>query len=202
MEYLPDQFHIDRIRSALWRGREFGQAAVMVGAGLSLNARPRSISAPPFPTWAGLTRRLVDELYPEHSASWGTRDDALAQAKSTSGALRSAEEYRAAFGRDALDQLLVAAIPDAIYEPSPLHSLLLRLPWSDVFTTNYDTLLERAARGLVDRKYDVVRTSAEVPASARPRIIKLTGASPPIDPSSSRRRTSELIRICSPRWST
>ncbi len=64
MNFLSDQFHIDRIRSALWRGREFGRAAVMIGAGLSLNARPTSVSAPPFPTWAGLTGRLIDELYP------------------------------------------------------------------------------------------------------------------------------------------
>lgn len=178
MSFLPDQFHIDRIRSALWRGREFGRAAVMIGAGLSLNARPTSVSAPPFPTWAGLTGRLIDELYPEQSTSRGTRENALAQAHSTSGALRLAEEYQAAFGRDALDRLIIAAVPDTTYEPSPLHSLLLRLPWSDVFTTNYDTLLERAARSLVDRKYDLVRTAAEIPDSARPRIIKLHGSFP------------------------
>ena len=178
MRFLPDHFHIDRIRSALWRGREFGRAAVMIGAGLSLNARPTSVSAPPFPTWAGLTGRLIDELYPEQSTSRGTRENALAQAHSTSGALRLAEEYQAAFGRDALDRLIIAAVPDTTYEPSPLHSLLLRLPWSDVFTTNYDTLLERAARSLVDRKYDLVRTAAEIPDSARPRIIKLHGSFP------------------------
>jgi len=55
---------------------------------------------------------------------------------------------------------------------------LLELPWSDIFTTNYDTLLERAARGLLNRKYNVVRTAEEVPGSARPRIIKLHGSFP------------------------
>ena len=126
MSLLQDQFHIDRIRSALWHGREFGRAAVMVGAGLSLNARPISVSAPSFPTWNGLTNRLVDELYPEQSSSGSTRENVLVQARSTSGALRLAEEYEAAFGRDALDRLIITAVPDASFEPSPLHSMLLR----------------------------------------------------------------------------
>ena len=132
----------------------------------------------PVPDVGRADGRLVDELYPEQSTKRSTRENALAQVRSTSGALRLAEEYQAALGRDALDRLIIAAVPDTAYEPSPLHSLLLRLPWSDVFTTNYDTLLERAAKELVDRKYDVVRTAAEIPDSARPRIIKLHGSFP------------------------
>jgi hypothetical protein len=37
---FPDQPHIDRIREALWFRRPHGNAAVLVGAGLSLNAKP------------------------------------------------------------------------------------------------------------------------------------------------------------------
>ena len=62
----------------------------------------------------------------------------------------------AAFGRPALDQMLRDAIPDLEHEPSPLHAELLDLPWSDVFTTNYDTLLERARRSVISQRYDLV----------------------------------------------
>ncbi len=178
MIYLPDQAYIERIKDALWQGGEFGRAAVLVGAGLSLNARPLSTATPPFPTWRALTGRMVEELYPEHVTSGVSREEALDQSKSTSGALRLADEYQAAFGRDALDRLVLAAVPDLSYEPATVHSLLLALPWSDVFTTNYDTLLERSSRGILERKYDVVRTIQEIPGSSRPRIIKLHGSFP------------------------
>ena len=67
-----------------------------------------------------------------------------------------AHEIEAAFGRPALNQMLRDAIPDLQHEPSPLHVKLLDLPWSDVFTTNYDTLLERACRSVISQRYDVI----------------------------------------------
>jgi hypothetical protein len=179
---FPDQIYIDKLRTALWRGRQFGRAAVMVGSGFSLNAVPVSMSVAPFPTWNGLSGHLVEGLYTTHPGDHVAREAALTQAKSTSGALRLAEEFEAAFGRGALDMLLLTHIPDASYEPGSLHQLLLRLPWADVFTTNYDTLLERATVGLVNRKYEVVRTVAEIPNAARPRIVKLHGSFPSTRP--------------------
>ncbi len=149
----------------------------MVGAGFSLNAKPTSPFAPRFPTWEALTKRLVDELYPsEHYP----RDaaEAIRQAAATSGALRLAEEYRSAYGVAALDEFLLSAIPDKLYEPGHLHRHLLRLPWSDVFTTNYDTLLERATLGLVDRNYELVVDASELRRVSRPRIVKLHGSFP------------------------
>ncbi len=50
------------------------------------------------------------------------------------------------FGRSALDDFLTEVIPDEHYEPGFVHETLMTLPWSDVFTTNYDTLLERAGK--------------------------------------------------------
>src|SRR4051794_27224628 len=179
---FADQVHIDRIREALWGGPVHGRAAVMVGAGFSRNARPISPSAPGFPSWADLTSRLVEALYPEDASRQRDRDDALIRMLSTSGALRLAQEYEAAFSRDALDRLLIEAVPDAAHEPGPLHEGLLGLPWAAVFTTNYDTLLERGAARVVDRKYDIVRHAAEVPGAARPRIVKLHGSFPSTRP--------------------
>ena len=50
---------------------------------------------------------------------------------------------KSAFGRQKLDEMLLEAIPDNDFRPGRLHRLLLDLPWVDVLTTNYDTLLEQ-----------------------------------------------------------
>jgi hypothetical protein len=89
-----------------------------------------------------------------------------------------ADEFEAAFGRQQLDELLVSLIPDNDYAPGLLHTLLLQLPWADVLTTNYDTLLERAAPHILGRRYDIVRTHEEIPFAMRPRIVKLHGSFP------------------------
>lgn len=47
-----------------------------------------------------------------------------------------------------------------------------------MFTTNYDTLLEKAAQSTYERKYDVVASPADIPAQERPRIVKLHGSFP------------------------
>jgi hypothetical protein len=87
--------------------------------------------------------------------------------------LRLAEEFQAAYGRPALDDLILRSVPDDDYEPGPLHRLLLKLPWADVFTTNYDRLLERAAANLPYRRYHVVTCAPEISSAMRPRIVKL-----------------------------
>lgn len=63
----------------------------------------------------------------------------------TSSALRLAEEYESAFGRSALIDVVRQEISDDDFEPSILHEKLVDLPWADIFTTNYDRLIERAA---------------------------------------------------------
>ena len=182
MGHFPDQLHLERIRHALWKNREFGRASVMVGAGFSQNAVPLSPSVPQMPTWGELSKRFVDALYPPGAASSEERDHVIQQAASTSGALRLAEEYQATFGRDALDSFLISAIPEKGYEPGRLHRLLLSLPWADVLTTNYDTLLERAGDTISERKYDTVRTAADIPSASKPRIVKLHGSFPSTRP--------------------
>ena len=59
-----------------------------------------------------------------------------------------------------------------------MHQRLLRLPWRDVFTTNWDTLLERSSVLVADRKYAVVRNKEELPLADGPRIVKLHGSFP------------------------
>lgn len=153
---------VQQIRSSLPDGR----ASVMVGSGFSFNAQRRFASARDFPSWAALTESLVLRLYPSDVLA---RESALKNAGATSGALRLAQEFEAAFGRTVLLNHLRDILPDREHEPGPLHEALLNLPWVDVFTTNYDTLLERAARPLRERRYEIVRCVTRLCVAARER---------------------------------
>ncbi len=175
---FKDQNHVEKIRQRLWSGREHGQAAVMVGAGFSLNARKISALAPRFTLWRELAEKMYDELYPPPVPTSPESLERRLRATSGLGVLRVAEEYKVAFGRERLDDLILRSVPDNFYEPGLLHHLILRLPWGDIFTTNYDTLLERARVGVHERRYDLVQTAADIPGRAKPRIVKLHGSFP------------------------
>ena len=179
MEDFSDRHHVEQIRQALWRGGPFGKAAIMVGAGFSRNADSSNGIAREFPLWPDLVKHLYDAIHPRKaSESDESRKRQYERHYATSAALRLAEEYAVGFGRTRLDELLSKAIPDLDYSPGKLHHLLLRLPWSDIFTTNYDTLLERARDFVSERAYEVVQTKEDIPVATRPRIIKLHGSFP------------------------
>jgi len=171
---LDDKIHIEQIRKYLWSGREYGRAAVMVGSGFSRNAERFSPTTPPFPLWSDLGRIFYDALNPQ----WN--EPTLESTRPVSGvaAVKYASEYEAKFGRLALNNLLLENTPDNEYSPGNLHELLLSLPWSDVFTTNYDTLLERTLPRIFDKKYDTIENINQIPTKMKPRIIKLHGSFP------------------------
>lgn len=162
----PDQVkpYLDEIADRLWSHN----AAVMVGAGFSRNAKPAGSTSASFPNWQELGDIFYRKLH-GHSPGEVARYLSL---------LKLAEQVQAAFGRPALDELLRRAIPNLGYEPSPLHGQLLNLPWKDVFTTNYDTLLERARASVTLKHYDVVATEEDLLYASAPRIVKLHGSFP------------------------
>lgn len=166
LDDAPDQIrpHLDEITGRLWSHN----AAVMVGAGFSRNAKPKNSMAAPFPSWLELGDIFYEKLY---GCSPGEEARYLSL-------LKLAEQIHAAFGRPALDELLRRTIPDLSTEPSPLHVELLNLPWEDVFTTNYDTLLERARATVTLKHYDVVATKEDLINANQPRIVKLHGSFP------------------------
>lgn len=158
---------LNEISDRLWSGH----AAVMIGAGFSKNATPLTVQSRNFPDWNELGRRFYEK----------------SRGQNTDGAnflnpLKLADEVQASFGRPVLHQLLRDTIPDMDFEPSELHIKLLNLPWSDVFTTNYDTLLERASKGVLDHNYQNVLTDQDLIYSEKPRIIKLHGSFPSTEP--------------------
>lgn len=173
MTAFRDQVHVEKIAEALWRKSPRGNASLMVGAGLSLNARNVVDPNKKMMTWKDLAEKLCEKLYPESDASLKKqREKALIQAHSTSGALSLAQQFVATFNREALNQLLKTTLSDEGFEPSSLHTELLSFSWTDVFTTNWDTLLEKSDN---TNKYGIVRKVGDISSTQPPRIIKLHG---------------------------
>ena len=68
-------------------------------------------------------------------------------------------------------------VADDDFMPGGVHERLLGLPWADVFTTNWDRLLERS-KAVRDRGYTIVQSKNDIPQGHRPRIVKLHGSLP------------------------
>lgn len=164
---FPDIAQFEKLSESLWDKLPVGRAAVMVGAGFSMNSDPIPGNTKKFPSWAGLAKSMARQLGSEEEANSGAFPKSF---------LRLASEYEAAFGRNDLNRLISAAIPDKEYVPSDLHLKLLELPWTDVFTTNYDTLLERTP--VQKRAYHIVSKPVDLSRDRGPRIVKLHGSFP------------------------
>lgn len=160
---LTDFPALEQLARALWHEGTARGAAVLVGAGFSRNAERPGIDTPEPPLWGDLASEMIKQLYP-HTSKDAPRDP-----------LRLAEEYRTYFGQAALDEFIRTHILDQAWDPGPLHRALLDLPWSDVLTTNWDTLLERAASTTV-ADYEIVHTTSDLPHAGGRRIIKLHGS--------------------------
>lgn len=131
----------------------------MVGAGFSRSFATTGDSRRVLPLWSDMAQCLAEDL----------------DTSPNSDPLRLAEEYVAYFGREALDDLVRREVDDQSWIPGIKHRLLLELPWSDVLTTNWDTLLERAALDVHRPVYSVVHRQEELAVAKAPRIVKLHG---------------------------
>jgi hypothetical protein len=156
---LPDYPALVRLASALWNDGNARGAAVLVGAGFSRNAELAGNDTKAPPLWSDLRDAMVAELYRDRP------EDA------PKDALRLAEEFRIYHGQAALVEFLRTQVPDASWRPDRLHKRLMALPWADVLTTNYDTLLERASD-----HHKVVQDAADLAQVRGPRVIKLHGS--------------------------
>jgi hypothetical protein len=164
IEQLPDFPAIQQIQSALWRKGESRGAAVLVGAGFSRNAVLPAPNSPKPPLWTDFYRIMATRLYPSGNAPFDP--------------LRLAEEYKAALGPAAVESLISELVRDGEWVPGELHSKLVSLPWADILTTNWDTLLERAALTSDQQTYETVRTVTDIAHARSPRIVKLHGSLP------------------------
>ena len=156
--------YINEIAEKIWSGH----AAAMVGTGFSMNAKPKFESEKRIPSWNDLGIKFMEKLGMDIS-----KNNCLFQ-----DPIKLASEVSANFGENTLNQILIDSIPDMDYEPSELHVDFLKLNWTDVFTTNYDTLLERAAENIGVKHYSLVTKDYDLVNAIRPRIVKLHGSFP------------------------
>ena len=170
MEF-PDQSHINRVRDALWRP-DTSRATVMVGSGFSKNASVLAPRATLPPGWSEVIHSMYAELYSPKQAV------ETSESFAADNALDIAQQYCISFGRMELHRFLGTHIQDDSIDPGEFHRRLLSLPWRDVFTTNWDTLLERTRDQVNAQTYEVVRVAEEIPLAAPPRIVKLHGSLP------------------------
>lgn len=144
--------HLENIRNNLWFNEGKSRVSVMIGAGFSLNAQKIEQSFSSIAIWNEIKERLIDKL--PHYKDIREKD-----------VLTIGQIYVEEYGRSSLDQILKDAVPDNNYEPGELHYKLLNLPWADVYTTNYDTLLERAKKNIFNRNYQVIYDISDIPSS-------------------------------------
>lgn len=164
----PDAIELDSHLRQISENLKANHAAVLVGAGFSQNADAETTAAPKFPLWSDLANAFYEKLKGEKP-----------QGTQYINPLDLAEQVEASYGRPALDSLILTQTPDKLYRPSTLHDKLLSLPWTDIFTTNYDTLLERACQNITDKRFHLVVCQEDLVGSSDvPRIIKLHGSFP------------------------
>ena len=160
------QMMLDHIKRYL----DAGKASAFVGAGFSKNAlMPDSVE---MKDWNRLGLEFYRRLYghaPEDNEAMFLNP------------IHLASEVESSFGRNELDNLIYRSLPDDALVPGNLHKNLLALKWVDMFTTNYDRLLERACFDS-GRPYSIVTNKSTLLYSKSPRIIKLHGSFPDIRP--------------------
>jgi len=162
---LPDYLALKKLAESLWqRDGAYHGAAVMVGAGFSRVAGVRGDDRKKMPLWRDLAEKFASELGYTYSDYDFNREP-----------LKLAQEYCEYFGRRALHDLIEREINDSDCKYGQLHLALLKFPWSEVLTTNWDTLLERAAAAVHSPVYNIVLNQEKLASAGSPRIVKLHG---------------------------
>ncbi len=173
------QLYINKIVKSL----KEGSASVFVGAGFSLNGKPANETiTESMPLWGDLLDYFCELLGMKDSKKDGQDNKKCLKYLN---ALSIAQDVADTYGRSELDSIIQEKMKDESFEPSDVHKLLLELPWNDIFTTNYDTLLERASKLVVNRRYNVIYNEQDLIVRSKsfmPRIIKLHGSFPSYRP--------------------
>ncbi|MGE8565221.1 MAG: SIR2 family NAD-dependent protein deacylase [Achromobacter sp.] len=150
---------LKKLAATLWQqDNAYHGAAIMVGAGFSRCAASTGDIGLKLPLWHDFSRVLAREL-----------------GSNNNDPLRLAEEYCAFFGKQALHDLIKNNINDMAWSPGEMHRSLLELPWSEILTTNWDTLIERASLTVQQPAYNVVSKQQDLASTRHPRIVKLHG---------------------------
>lgn len=118
------------------------------------------------PLWSDLAHAMLKKLGEKSSLP-------IIGAESS---LRIADRFRREFGEGLLQSFVESQLRDSDFGPSKLHDDLIALPWSDIFTTNFDTLLERTVQSSSIRGYQVITDHRQLVGRRGPGLIKLHGS--------------------------
>lgn len=177
--------YINDIAQRLKEPRKYGDVSLMIGAGFSKNAQSKGRASIQPPNWSELAEKMYEELYPEpleeqEKDEWNRQRIIKTSGKNVT---KLADEYIANFDRNKINNLIEQSIADEMFVPGELHKRLLKLHWSDIFTTNYDTLLEQTVDMIYrENNYEIIYSQNDLPGSIKPRIIKLHGSIPQVKP--------------------
>ena len=177
--------YINDIAQRLKEPRKYGDVSLMIGAGFSKNAQSKGAAIMQPPNWSELALKMYEELYPEPVETKDKEEWSKQKIIKTSGknVTKLAEEYIANFDRNKINNLIEQSVADEMFVPGELHKRLLKLRWADIFTTNYDTLLEQTADMIYrENNYEIIYSQNDLPGSIKPRIIKLHGSIPQVKP--------------------
>ncbi len=113
----------------------FSECVAFIGAGFSVRAG--------FPTWYQLIGSMI--LWCEKNKI--TLDRSIAEAMDTGRLIEASNEIfhkvTEKCGTEEIQKLLNSILADSEKQPQTVHRLLSKIPFTAVFTTNFDTLLER-----------------------------------------------------------
>ena len=113
---------LDHLRDLLRSGR----ASVMVGSGFSKNAQMEE--GVDVKDWNGLAQIFYKIAYGHEPSD---KDLKLREP------IELASRVTSLHGHDFMDSLLEKILPDGKISPGKLHKELVKLPWADIYTTNY-----------------------------------------------------------------
>lgn len=150
---------------------------LMVGGGFSKNATPIDQTTAQLPSWNELIKMMQEEISRLSNMSFATKSHG--KELTTDDYLAVAQYYDDHFGRPELYKFLRDRIPDEKFYPGEMHARILKLPWKDVYTTNWDSLLERTVSCDGVPEYPIVRSEHELTFKESPKIIKLHGSLDP-----------------------
>lgn len=190
MNEIPSE--LQKLMTELHELMGSGLLSSMIGAGFSFNAVPAEPDAEMI-SWGKLGEKIRGRLQQIGEDAFSTTDFY----QQPEAILELADHYKLVSANDPrlpdLDDLIYEISSYEDFKPGQLHRLLLALPWHDIYTTNYDRLLERTQENernaeytLINRQYRIVKTADDLPQSRSggiSRIIKLHGSFPdPVDP--------------------
>jgi NAD-dependent SIR2 family protein deacetylase len=145
-----------------------GKMSAMVGAGFSKNANKN------YPTWTELLFDMVQEIYKVKTKK---KKKALIDEKGYSSIIEKYINFKG--HRESVDFYIEKQfLKISNNNDLEAHEKLLNLPWNNVYTTNYDDLLETAYNNSYKMRFEYTKITDSVDLAVKPskRIIKLHGS--------------------------